>query len=74
MIKIILNLSLINKMGAEIIEVEVENSTTLKDLLKQACIDQELVGMVTRDNLWISAEEELFKGDVLKIFPHLDGG
>lgn len=75
MVRIIFNLSLIDKIGEKELIFEAPPTLKLAEFLIQRGIEEDEIGMVVADGRWRKLEE-ISVNDylVIDVFPHLEGG
>jgi tRNA(Arg) A34 adenosine deaminase TadA len=75
MVKIVFNLSLIDKIGKKEMMLETASSLKLTEFIIQLGIGVDEVGMVVADGRWRNIEDvRLMDHAVIDVFPHLEGG
>ena len=74
MVNIKLNLTLIKIIGKKEINLELESSMTLNDVLDEIGLSHDDIGMVLRNGRWAPLDCIVEENDVVQLFPHLEGG
>ena len=74
MVKIHLNLSLIEYTKAKYIEIELEHDTPLLDILKQIGVPPDEVGIIIKNGRWAPKSSIVSNNDTIELFPQLSGG
>lgn len=74
MVNIKLNLTLIKIIGKKEINLELEDSKTLNEVLDEVGLSYDYIGMVILNGRWAPLDCIIEKDDVVQLFPHLEGG
>lgn len=74
MVHIKLNLTLIKITGKKEINLEIESSRKLNDVLNEIGLSHDDIGMVLRNGRWAPLDCIVEENDVFQLFPHLEGG
>lgn len=74
MVHIKLNLTLIKIIGKKEINLELDSSKKLNDVLHEIGLSQNEIGMVIRNGRWAPLDCIIEENDVVQLFPHLEGG
>lgn len=74
MVTIKLNLTLIKLVGKKELEFSYKDSKILSVVLDEIGLSPDEIGMVIKNDRWVSIDCLIEENDVVQLFPHLEGG
>lgn len=74
MVYIKLNLSLIKLINKKELELNIQCTSTLKEVLDEIGLSYSEIGMVLKNGRWAPLDCVIEENDTVQLFPHLEGG
>ena len=74
MVEVELNLLLIELAGVKRIKLDVGEPITMESLIRRVGLEEEDVGMMLINKAWAPFESMVRDGDLVQLYPFLEGG